>query len=585
MKKTIYSISLIIGAVFTIAIPSAIYAQPGALDASFGIGGIVNTDIDTADDKGYSIIQQTDGKLVLAGLSNNGSNNDFAVVRYNPDGSLDAGFGTAGSVVTPIGLGNEAGQAVILQPNGKILVAGFTSTGSSNDIALIRYNIDGTLDIGFGVGGIVATPVGSVNDQGQSVVLQTDGKIVVAGFTNNGTDDDFAVLRYDTSGVLDLTFDIDGIVTTDFGNGADVGRAVAVQTDGRIVVAGWSSNGTNLDFAVARYNTNGSLDNTFDLDGKVTSPIGGANDQGYSIAIQTDGRILVSGLSDNGTNQDFAVARYNTNGSLDNTFDTDGLVTTDFSGGNDLGYSIAVQTDTKILVAGQCQNAGDQDFGLVRYLSNGSLDNTFDTDGIVITDIGGNNDVGWAVTIQADDRVVVAGSNNLSSTFDFSVARYKVCEIIDTSVQYSGLVLNANALGANYQWVYCDSSYAPIPGATNQSYFIMNNGSYAVVVSVGNCADTSGCYVMNSIGIQENDFTNSITVYPNPTSGQLILAVTSPFKNASIGLMNMTGQTIIKNENLSGNLVAFDISEQADGIYFLEIRDGANIARIKIVKR
>lgn len=580
MKQPIFNLLSITSIIFSTT--TVIFAQPGTLDASFGIGGIVSTDIGTADDKGYSVIQQTDGKLVVAGFSNNLSNNDFAVTRYNADGSLDLTFDTDGIVTTAIGSGNESGQSVVLQTDGKILVAGFSNNGTNNDFAITRYNTDGSLDLTFDTDGIVTTAIGSSVDQSHSIALQTDGKIVVAGFSN-GANTDFAVARYNTNGSLDVTFDTDGIVTTDFSSTDDTGRSVAIQSDGKIVVGGWSfSSGTN-DFALVRYNTDGSLDLTFDTDGKVTTPIGLFGDQGYSIALQSDGKILLSGISGNATNLDFATVRYNTNGSLDNTFDTDGIVVTDFFNGDDYGYSVVQQADGKILLGGQCINGTNNDFGLVRYNSNGSLDITFDTDGIVTTDLGSNSDVGWSVAIQADDRVVVAGSNSISGAA-FGVVRYNTCELIDTSMTQFGLSLTANSPGT-YQWVNCDSSYAPMVGEINQTYNVMANGSYAVIITMDNCMDTSGCYTFSTVGIAETNFAYLATVYPNPTNGQLMLVLNTPINNATIRLTNLTGQTIFQKSKLNGNSFIFDISDQKNGIYIVEINDGTNIARSKVVKK
>jgi len=152
-------------------------------------------------------------------------------------------------------------------------------------------------------------------------------------------------------GDLDTSFDSDGKVTTNFG-GSDAAYAVAVQPDGKIVVGGYPHNGSNYDFGVARYNSNGSLDTTFHSDGIVTTPIGSGNDLGYGIAIQSDGKIVVAGLSHNGSNYDFAVVRYNTDGTLDTTFHSDGIVTTPIGSGDDGGCGIAIQSDGKIVVAG-----------------------------------------------------------------------------------------------------------------------------------------------------------------------------------------------------------------------------------------
>lgn len=586
MKKIIYT--LLICTYVTMGAFNSVYAQPpGTPDVTFGGTGIVTTNIGIGDDKGYAVIQQTDSKLVVAGLSGNGTNNDFGVTRYNVDGSLDNTFDTDGMVTTPIGPGNDHGQSLIQQVDGKILVAGFTSNGTNNDFALVRYNVNGSLDNTFGVGGIVTTAIGSSVDQGHSVALQSDGKIIVSGFSSNGINTDFALARYNVNGSLDITFDTDGIVTTDFSSSDDVGRSVAIQTDGKIVVTGWSSNGINLDFAIARYDTTGSLDNTFGVGGMVTNGIGALDDQGYSIRIQTDGKILVAGSTNNGTDQDFAMVRYNTNGSLDNLFGVGGIVTTDFFVGDDICYSINLQPDGKILMAGVCFNITHRDFCIARYTTNGSLDISFDTDGRVNTDISGgaNHDAGWSVVIQSDERVVVTGNGSLDGiSTEFGTVRYNICEFIDTSIFQSGATLTSIDVGP-YQWVNCDSAYSAISGETNQDYTATSNGNYAVIIGTTNCLDTSGCYNINLFSISENSFAKTIIIYPNPTDGQLILTVNSPLSNASIKLLSITGQTIMKKDNLNGSTITFDISELASGIYYLEIMDGINIARTKVVKK
>src|SRR6185503_10246187 len=189
-------------------------------------------------------------------------------------------------------------------------------------------------------------------------------------------------------------------VKTDFGNVA-YGFAVTIQPNGKIIVAGASWGVNNDDFALARYNSNGSLDTTFDTDGKTTTPIGSGDDYGRAVALQSDGKIVVAGTSFNGSNNDFALARYNSTGSLDTTFDTDGKVTTSFGSGEDFGRGVAIQSDGKIVVAGH----SDGKFALTRYNNNGSLDMTFDTDGKVTTTIGAG-DFGFAVALQPDGKIL-----------------------------------------------------------------------------------------------------------------------------------------------------------------------------------
>jgi len=247
-------------------------------------------------------------------------------VAYADPGDLDTTFSSDGKVITAIGSGSDYGQAIAVQSDGKIVVAGYSSNGSNNDFALVRYNSDGSLDTSFDTDGIVTTAVGSTYDVGQAVAVQSDGKIVVAGYSvpTGSYYYKVVVLRYTTTGSLDTGFDDDGIVTTSIGNQAssqDYGHAVAIQSDGKIVVAGTGYFGlTHEDFAVVRYSSDGSLDTSFGGDGIVTTAVGTstAKDEGYAAAIQSDGKIVVVGYSGS-SNYDIAVARYNVTSSSTQT--------------------------------------------------------------------------------------------------------------------------------------------------------------------------------------------------------------------------------------------------------------------------
>ena len=412
-------ISLILVLMISFASFGSALAAAGSLDPTFGNGGIVITDLGTSADQGHAIALQPDGKIVVAGIIL-GIDTDFALARYNSDGSLDSTFDTDGLVVTDFGNNRfDYGYAVTIQPDGKIIIAGESSvTANTSDFGLARYTPDGSLDSSFDTDGKVITNFGG-DEQGYAITLQPDGRIVVAGHNGNGGNYDFALARYNSDGSLDTTLDSDGKVTTDFGSNSDLGSAVALQPDGKIVVAGTTLNpGSNsLDFALARYNVDGSLDTTFDADGKViTDFVGNSTDNGNAVALQVDGKIVVAGFSYDGTNYDYALTRYNSDGSLDISFDTDGKVTTDFDFGSvDQGKAIVLQPDGKIVVAGSSIG-----FGLARYNSDGTLDNTFDTDGKVTTDFGG---VGNAVTLQPDGKIIVAGYSGNGGS-DFAVARY-----------------------------------------------------------------------------------------------------------------------------------------------------------------
>ncbi len=335
-------------------------------------------------------------------------------------GTLDTTFGNGGKVTTEFfHRSNPIASAVAtaITPNGKIVVAGT----SYNDFALARYNADGTLDTSFNGYGKLTTDFGGYDDEGNSVALQSDGKIVVAGFSNNGINNDFALARYNANGTLDTSFDGDGKLTTDFGGSIDEGNSVAVQSDGKIIVAGSSYNGTNTYFALARYNANGTLDTSFDSDGKLTTTFGASDDYGYSVALQSDDKIVVVGDSVNGTGYDFAVARYNANGTLDTSFDGDGKLTTDFGGSYDYGRSVAVQSDGKIVVAGDSTNGTGYDFAVARYNANGTLDTSFDGDGKLTTAFGASDYRGLSVAVQSNGKIVVAGASNNGTNYDFAL--------------------------------------------------------------------------------------------------------------------------------------------------------------------
>jgi uncharacterized delta-60 repeat protein len=407
----------------------------GSLDTTFGTAGtgIVTTPIGSGDDVAHALGIQSDGKIVVAGSSynSNSSKNDFALARYNTDGSLDTGFGTVGIVTTSIGSINDAANALGIQSDGKIVAAGSSYNGSKYDFALVRYNANGTLDTGFGTGGIVTTSIGSNNDYANALGIQSDGRIVVAGrsFNTSSNKYDFALVRYNANGTLDTTFGTGGIVTTSIGSGSiyDYAYALGIQpSDGRIVVAGYSYNGSKYNFALVRYNANGTLDTTFGTGGIVTTSIGSSDDAAHALGIQSDGKIVVAGSS-YGSKYNFALVRYNANGTLDTTFGTagTGIVTTPIGSDWDYAYALGIQpSDGKIVAAGSSNSGSNYDFALVRYNTDGSLDTGFGTGGIVTTPIGSSDDYALALGIQSDGRIVAAGYSYNGSNYDFALVRY-----------------------------------------------------------------------------------------------------------------------------------------------------------------
>jgi uncharacterized delta-60 repeat protein len=400
-------------------------AAPGDLDPTFGSGGIVIAEF------GRDIAIQADGKIVVVATSADPETNnaEFAVARYNPNGSLDTSFGGTGMVLTPVGFFLDQAQAVAIQSDGKIVVVGLSESNSGNgwDMSLVRYNPNGSLDTSFNGTGKVITPVGTSSSAAESVTIQTDGKIVVAGISRNGMNrEDFTVVRYNPNGSLDTTFNGTGKVMTPVSL-FDFARSVAIQTDGRIVVAGHVSDGTTLFFGVVRYNSNGSLDTSFGGTGKVMTLVGNSGGEGKEVAIQADGKIVVVGNSlgrdGDSTTSDFGIVRYNTDGSLDTSFGGTGKIIIPVGNYYDYATSAAIQADGKIVAAGRgSYNGTNPNIAVVRLNPNGALDTTFGGTGKVTTQIAGN-EVAQAVAIQPDGKIVTVGYTN--SGIDSALVRYQ----------------------------------------------------------------------------------------------------------------------------------------------------------------
>lgn len=403
---------------------TSLYGQlpSGVLDATFGAGGKVLTTFGGTGDTASSVAVQPDGKLIASGTTNVRGGTDFALARYLSNGTLDPGFGTGGKVITDVSGSFDGVGSVALQRDGKIVAGGWSVVNSLANFALARYNSNGTLDTSFGSGGKVITWFGGVSAQVFAAALQPDGKIVVAGYANVNGGYDFALARYNSNGALDTTFGAGGKVTTAFGaeQGSSFARAhsLAIQWDGKIVVAGEAFVGA-FKFALARYNTNGTLDAGFGTGGKAITSFG-FNDRAFSVALQPDGKIVAAGM----TNADFALARYNTNGTLDASFGTGGKARTDFAGSSDGASALAIQWDGKIIAAGQTFRNVSFDFAVARYNSNGTLDPSFGTGGKAITNFAGLADQAFSIAIQPDGKAVAAGIANVNGNTRFALARY-----------------------------------------------------------------------------------------------------------------------------------------------------------------
>ncbi|MBP6532128.1 MAG: T9SS type A sorting domain-containing protein [Bacteroidia bacterium] len=477
-------------------IPARAFSQAGLLDASFGDNGMVIPDFSNyALAKAVAI--QSDGKIIAGGETGGSGFKDIVLVRLNEDGQLDSGFGNNGIVTTNLGFDEEL-SSVVLDSDGKIVTAG-TSYNPSGNIFLARFDTNGAPDSSFATNGFLLLDFGGFEEV-HELIIQNDGKLVIAGSFSA----DITLARFINNGQLDSSFGTDGIVTNDFSGYGDYCFSAAMQPDGKIVVGGEA----DADFLIARYNANGTLDNSFSIDGYLTFSIQNNCYGGY-ICLQDDGKILHTGATGGGgsIDGDLVVARFKTDGAPDPTFGTDGIITTVISDWA-IGTSILQQPDQKIIVAGTTQpSVGSSNILVIRYLENGTLDSSFNDSGIVITNTGANDDI-RDCTLQSDGKLVGVGR---SDGGNFIILRY----LTDIGVNTSAPALH------------------------------------------------------------------SFTIYPNPASVKLFIHSCSIGDRISI--VDLHGRVRKKVTSGSDSTLELDISDLANGIYFVVLNSSKELQKEKIV--
>jgi len=533
--------SLIVGIVAMLLSSSARSAQQSAvslatsragdLDPTFGVGGIVVSDLG-AGEQGASVAIQDDGRIIVAGVSGIPGvffGQDFLIARFNRDGSLDSTFGSGGKTITDFFGSWDEVNGIAVQRDGKIVAAGFarSSVAPISYVALARYDSDGNLDRSFGSGGKVLTLApGGVFSIGNAVIVQPDGRIVVAGRSDFVANDDsfvdFALWRYDPNGTLDGSFGTGGFVRTDFFGGFDFATSLVLQPDGKLVAGGLEDHDdTGWNYALARYNPNGSLDTTFGSVGRVSTDFFGFSDFGRALAMQSDGKLVMAGgiqLADERFS--FGLARYNPNGSLDSSFGSGGKVTAS-SLGDFIGNSaVTIQPTGKIVTAGDASLGSG--FALARFKIDGSLDVSFDSDGGIITPFPNSTSVS-DLALQTDGKIIALGS----CFGDLALARYDV-NGFDICVEDDGTgnILQFNSTNGDYQFSNCRKAIT-LGGTgklTNEpngcKINLQDNGPIpkrpdrSVLVQVNRCAHTASASIQifstgSSFTITDRDITNN----------------------------------------------------------------------------
>ena len=464
--KTNCLAGLALAIVASLVISTAVLAAAGGLDPTFGNGGKVTTYVSNSNSFANAVAVQPDGKIVVAGIP--------LLVRYNSDGTLDTTFGKNG-IVTNSGV--DRGMDLVIQPDGKIVVVGFSGGGLFTCFHVARFNSNGSPDTTFGTNGI-AIPLTFQNQgankvaTGHSIALGPNGKILVAGdFPNGDMNISYILVSLNSNGSLDawnyFTLSTEDNLT-----------AMVVQPDGKILLAGTSFPGDFIDYSGPRigfvrayYQTNSDgssslqLDPTFGGNGISVTDFGKVGFIDYSAALQSDGKIVAvgeygcplnySGCLINGGGYKFSLARFNSDGSLDTTFGTNGLSITNLSDLSNVDFSTPDRSDKLLAIQpdGKLIVAGDTSNGqffVARFNSNGSLDTTFGLAGEIITAFGTSDDV-HAVVHQPDGKIIAAGSTSNGTNTGIVLARYIPGIITPVSVTFISEAANDGTILESYQ--------------------------------------------------------------------------------------------------------------------------------------
>jgi uncharacterized delta-60 repeat protein len=406
------------GAGLVLGVSSAVAQTPapGTLDVSFGGQGWVVTPMSTIQDRFYDIAVDSAGRLVAAGYTSagysSGNGLDFVVARYLPSGALDPSFGSGGIVTTAMGseAADDLVQAVLIQPDGRIVAAGYSHNGAEEGFAIARYNTDGTLDTLFGGTGKIITNLGAYMEA-HALALQPDGKLLVAGqITRAATGTDVCLVRYYANGARDLAFGGTGLVAPAVA-GHQRAVDVALTSNGRILVA--ETEAANSAFVLVRFHPDGTPDWSLGPFGVVSTSFGAGYTAVHGLAVQSDGKIVLAGMA----NGDLALARYLSTGYLDVAFDGDGKLTLELSPTSTTIADVRVQQNGKIVVAG----GASYDAALIRF----DVDGTPDT-GLVLTPLGEWGSGFNGLALQADGKIVAAGWADIPGydNYELAVARY-----------------------------------------------------------------------------------------------------------------------------------------------------------------
>lgn len=504
---------------------------------------------------------------------------------------LDTSFGGTGKV-----MGNEIFasayiKSVAIQNDEKIIAVG--SSGSMNYpyFAIARFNTNGTFDNTFGTNGFIYSSLGGFKCNANSVSIQNDGKIIVAGnlldsvypYTRY-----FTIIRLNIDGSFDTTFSNGGIDTTSFGFNYNDINSLLIQMDGKIVAGGsagaYYSNG---NFALARYCVNGTLDTSFGNGGKVITHAGIANSSISAISIQTDGKIIAAWTSRDSLIDNFVLARYNYNGTLDTTFGINGIVVKPLGIYSSQCTSMTLQNDGKIVTAGLSLDSVNYnsnlytDFALVRFNANGTVDSSFGMNGIVKTNEGFMNSEAHAVIMQSDGKIIIGGTSQTTSgmgTMNFlALLRYNTDGTLDNTFTFG------------------TPCHFDVPGNfPNESFNALAFQTDGKLIAAGKAGDYTysfytefaiARFIMDTlwVGVENVYSGDNMSLYPNPTNGEILIDIGNPINETVLEIFNTNGNKLLR-QKITNNKTRIDIRNLTNGVYFVRIVTEKKVKIRKIIK-
>ncbi|HEY0678586.1 MAG TPA: T9SS type A sorting domain-containing protein, partial [Chitinophagaceae bacterium] len=531
---------------------------------------------------------------------------DFAAIQLNANGTLDNSFSGDGRVLTDVGNEFDIVKCLAVQPDGKILVGGKTEAldlpSRRDQFAIVRYNDDGTLDNSFSGDGIVVTGFGVTNCHVTALAVQPDGKIIAGGITDPYGNTDFALARYNADGTLDLTFDGDGLVTTDI-NIRDWITDIALQPDGKIVASGLSYSAQNWnDFVAARYNPDGSLDNTFSGDGKLVYDAASNTEMATGLALQANGKIIIGGYITGQYDQDFLLVRFNADGTTDNSFATNGKLIMDMGYGNDRIESLNIW-DQRLYAVGGSVYGGEMGtvaaFSIIgcsinvaipdaSTLSNGVLPNT------VYVGYGPASDI--TLMAQPSDGIAPYsyswsnGATTSSITIMPTIATTYTVVVTDAAGCTSSVSKLVNVIDTR-----CGNKMDKVlicqvpPGNPSNARTVcvdasavaahLNTGSY-----LGSCVpDLTTMATRSNSPLEETSV--RLDIYPNPGISQFnVMLKTTAIATGDLVVRDVMGRVVERRKISTNELIKIGASYPA-GVYVVEVMSGSSKWSARLIKQ